>query len=126
MAIDLSPDLKLILIAFANNARYLSLIYSHYSFYLRDGMSVLELGAAENSYLPEGLKLNKHVGVGAVKSQMEANPSITESFVADLNDVVDDDGVKCEELANLGRDTFDVVIMANTIDFLNNPREVFK
>ena len=47
-------------------------------------MSVLELGAAENSYLPEGLKLNRHVGVGAVKSQMESNPSITESFVADF------------------------------------------
>jgi len=101
-------------------------LYSHYSFYLRDGMSVLELGAAENSYLPEGLKLNKHVGVGAVKSQMEANPSITESFVVDLNDVVEDEGVKSEELADLGRDTFDAVIMANTIDFLINPREVFK
>ena len=25
---------------------------SHYSYYLRDGMSVLEFGAAENSYLP--------------------------------------------------------------------------
>jgi len=89
-------------------------------------MSVLELGAAENSYLPEGLKLNKHVGVGAVKSQMEANPSITESYVVDLNAVVEDEGVKSEELADLGRDTFDAVIMANTIDFLINPREVFK
>jgi len=101
-------------------------ISSHYSFYLRDGMSVLELGAAENSYLPEGLKLNRHVGVGAVKSQMESNPSITESFVVDLNDVVEDEGIKSVELAELGRDTFDAVIMANTIDFLNNPREVFK
>eukprot|EP00985_Skeletonema_marinoi_P011006 scaffold5183_cov116-Skeletonema_marinoi.AAC.5 len=106
--------------------RVVAKISSHYSFYLRDGMSVLELGAAENSYLPEGLKLNKHVGVGAVKSQMEANPSITESFVVDLNDVVEDEGVKSEELADLGRDTFDAVIMANTIDFLINPREVFK
>ena len=89
-------------------------------------MSVLELGAAENSYLPEGLKLNKHVGVGAVKSQIDANPSITESYIVDLNDVVEDEGVKSEELADLGRDTFDAVIMANTIDFLINPREVFK
>jgi len=101
-------------------------ISSHYSFYLRDGMSVLELGAAENSYLPEGLKLNRHVGVGAVKSQMESNPSITESLVVDLNDVVEDEGIKSVELAALGRDTFDAVLMANTIDFLNNPREVFK
>ena len=89
-------------------------------------MTLLELGAAENSYLPEGLKLNRHVGVGAVKSQMESNPSITESLVVDLNDVVEDIGVKSEEFANLGQDTFDAIIMANTIDFLNNPREVYK
>jgi hypothetical protein len=89
-------------------------------------MSILELGAAENSYLPEGLKLSKHVGIGAVKSQMEQNPSITESFVVDLNDVVEDEGIKSVEFANLGQETFDAIIMANTIDFLNNPREVFK
>ena len=89
-------------------------------------MSVLELGAAENSYLPDGLKLNRHVGVGAVKKQMEQNPSITESFVIDLNDVVEDEGVKSVDFANLSDESFDAVIMANTIDFLNNPREVFK
>ena len=123
MATDLVPNL--IAIVFANSKTRIP-FYSHYSFYLRDGMSVLELGAAEKSYLPEGLKLNRHVGVGAVKSQMESNPSITESFVVDLNDVVEDEGIKSVELAELGRDTFDAVIMANTIDFLNNPREVFK
>ena len=103
-----------------------ALFYSHYSFYLRDGMSVLELGAAEESYLPEGLKLNRHVGIGAVKSQMEQNPSITESYVVDLNDVVEDNGIKSVDFSNLGEDTFDAIMMANTIDFINNPREVFK
>lgn len=99
---------------------------SHYSFYLRDGMSVLELGAAEESYLPTDLKLNRHVGVGAVKSQMEANPSITESMVVDLNEVVEDEGVVGEDFRDLCQGGFDAVIMANTIDFLNHPREVFK
>lgn len=89
-------------------------------------MSVLELGAAEESYLPDGLKLNRHVGIGAVKSQMDQNPSITESYVVDLNDVVDDIGIKSVDVSNLGEDNFDAIIMANTIDFLNNPREVFK
>ena len=89
-------------------------------------MSVLELGAAEESYLPPDLKLNKHVGVGAVKSQMEANPSIGASLVVDLNDVVDDEGVDSAEFAALCDGEFDAVIMANTIDFLNHPREVFK
>lgn len=89
-------------------------------------MSVLELGAAENSYLPEDLKLNRHVGIGAVKSQMEENPSITESYVVDLNDVVEDIGIKSVDFSNLGEDAFDAILMANTIDFINNPREVFK
>ena len=126
MSFDLRSDFVEKLIASVELMLHHKFPYSHYSFYLRDGMSVLELGAAENSYLPEGLKLNRHVGVGAVKSQMEANPSITESFVADLNDVVEDEGIKSAELTDLGRDTFDAIIMANTIDFLNNPREVFK
>eukprot|EP00957_Ditylum_brightwellii_P040405 3057709-Ditylum_brightwellii.AAC.1 len=60
-------------------------LHSHYSFYLQDGMSVVEFGAAEKSYLPEGLKLGRHVGVGASSSQMEKNPALTESFVVDLN-----------------------------------------
>lgn len=89
-------------------------------------MSVLELGAAENSYLPEDLKLNRHVGIGAVKAQMEENPSITESYVVDLNDVVEDIGIKSVDFSNLGEDAFDAILMANTIDFINNPREVFK
>jgi hypothetical protein len=89
-------------------------------------MSVLELGAAEESYLPDDLKLNRHVGIGAVKSQMEQNPSITESYVVDLNDVVEDIGIKSVDFSNLGEDTFDAIIMANTIEFINNPREVFK
>jgi len=98
----------------------------HYSFYLEDDMSILELGAAEESYLPPNLQLRRHVGIGAVKSQMNDNPSITESYVVDLNNVVEDIGIQSVEFANLGEDVFDAVIMANTIDFINNPREVFK
>jgi len=101
-------------------------ITNHYSFYLRDGMSVLELGAAENSYLPSTLKLNKHIGVGAVQSQMEANPSLTSSAVVDLNKVIDDEGVDNAQFTELCNEGFDAVIMANTIDFLNHPREVFR
>lgn len=101
-------------------------VHSHYAFYLKDGMSVLELGAAENSYLPEGLKLAKHVGVGANKKLMEENPALTESHAIDLNKVVEEEGVDSEELKKIANGGFDVVIMANTVDFLTNPREVFK
>ena len=108
---------------------------SHYSFYLKDGISILELGAAERSYLPSDLSPGRHVGVGAVRSLMEDNPSITESIVLDLNRVIEDEGLDSDEFEMLfsggnggGEDDmrFDAVIMANTIDFLNHPREVFK
>ena len=89
-------------------------------------MSVLELGAAEKSYLPDDLKLSKLVGVGLNKELMDTNKDLTETIVADLNDVVPERGVKSEELNKLGRESFDVVLIANTIEFLTNPREVFK
>lgn len=112
-------------------------IANHYSFYLNDGISILELGAAEQSYLPSDIKPRRHVGVGAVQSQMDANPSITESLVLDLNRVVEDEGLDSVEFDILYTNSsdgqlddddrrFDAVIMANTIDFLNHPREVFK
>ena len=105
--------------------------YSHYSFYLEDGMSILELGAAENSYLPPNLKPNKHIGVGAISSQMDMNPSITKSYVIDLNTVIEDEGIDSkifndELIGSDGQGQFDAILMANTIDFLNSPREVFK
>lgn len=89
-------------------------------------MSVLELGAAENSYLPEGLKLSRHVGVGANQKIMEKNPSLTESLVVDLNKVIRDQDVDSKELRELAEEPFDAIIMANTMDFLTNPREVFR
>lgn len=123
---------------------------NHYSYYLlADGMSILELGAAEQSYLPSDLQLTRHVGVGAVQAQMDINPSLTSSIVMDLNNVIDDVGLDSNEFdklfttttttttttdsnndnvddANVDDGRFDAVIMANTIDFLNHPREVFK
>lgn len=98
----------------------------HYSFYLRDDMSVLELGAAEESYLPDGLKLSRHVGVGANKALLKENSALTESLIVNLNDIVEEQGVNSDELKALGADTFDVILMANTIDFLTSPREVFR
>ena len=87
-------------------------------------MEVLELGAAEESYLPDDLKLKRHVGVGASKALMEQNAALTESLVVNLNDVVEDMGVNSDELAGSG--SYDVILMANTIDFLTSPREVFR
>jgi len=98
----------------------------HYEFYLRDGMSVLEIGAAENSYLPENLKLSRHVGVGLSEKLMEENPSLTGKVIVDLNKVVEGRDVDSDDLRRLAAEPFDAIIMANTADFLTHPREVFK
>jgi len=100
--------------------------FSHYAFYLKDGMSVLELGAAEKSYLPEGIKLSRHVGVGANQKLMDQNPDLTESLVVDLNDVTKERDVNSDELRKLASEPFDAVIMANTVDYLTGPREVYR
>jgi len=98
----------------------------HYEFYLKDGMSVLEIGAAENSYLPENLKLSRHVGVGLSEKLMEENPSLTGKVIVDLNKVVEGRDVDSDDLRRLSAEPFDAIIMANTADFLTHPREVFK
>lgn len=103
---------------------FMTRIKRHYSYYLEDGMDVLELGAAEESYLPKDIELNRLVGVGLSPKLMEQNPSLTERLVINLNKVIPDVGV--EELENLGADSFDAILMANTIDFLTDPKEVFR
>lgn len=99
---------------------------SHYAFYLKPGMSILELGAAEESYLPEGFEFSRHVGVGLSPKAMDQNPSLTEKLVVNLNDVVPEGDVDSDELRALASEPFDAIIMANTMDFLTNPREVLK
>jgi SAM-dependent methyltransferase len=96
----------------------------HYAFYLKDGMSILELGAAENSYLP--IKPSRHVGVGCSQKLMEQNPSLTETMVVDLNKVIKDRDVESDDLRRLAQEPFDAVVMANTVEFLTSPREVFR
>lgn len=97
---------------------------AHYAFYLKDGMSILEFGAAEDSYLP--IKPSRHVGVGASPALMEQNPSITEQMVVDLNNVVTDRDIDNDDLRRLAQEPFDAIIMANTVDYLSFPREVFR
>lgn len=89
-------------------------------------MSILELGAAEESYLPDEIKPSRHVGVGLNTKLMEQNPSLSERLEVDLNVVVEDETVESDELRKLGVEPFDAVIMTNTVDFLTHPREVYR
>jgi len=89
-------------------------------------MSILEFGAAEESYLPENIKPSRHVGVGLSTGLMNKNPSLTEKLEVDLNNVVEDETVDSDELRKLTAEPFDAIIMSNTIDFLTHPREVYR
>ena len=55
---------------------------------------------------------------------MNSNPSLTEKLTLDLNDCTEDVGVNAfpENMYN----KFDVVLISNTVDFLTEPKEVFK
>ena len=99
---------------------------SHYAFYLEDDVSILELGAAENSYLPPSLKTSRHVGVGLNQKMMDMNPALTESMIVDLNTVIEDADVDDNNFRKLAENPFDAVIMANTVEFLTHPREVLR
>ena len=89
-------------------------------------MSILEFGAAENSYLPDDIKPSRHVGVSLSPKLMGQNPSLTEKIVVDLNKAVEGRDVDSDDLRMLATEPFDVIIMTNTVDFLTNPREVFR
>jgi SAM-dependent methyltransferase len=89
-------------------------------------MSILEFGAAEESYLPRNMKFSRHVGVGLSGKLMDQNPSLTEKLIVNLNNVIEEKGVDSDALRMLASEPFDAVIMANTADFLTHPREVFK
>lgn len=89
-------------------------------------MSILELGAAEESYLPQNMNFPRHVGVGLNGKLMEQNPSLTDKLIVNLNDVIEEKGVDSDDLRRLAAEPFDAVVMANTADFLTHPREVLK
>ncbi|GAX12316.1 hypothetical protein FisN_1Hh248 [Fistulifera solaris] len=101
-------------------------LQAHFAFYMRDGMSVLELGAGANSYFPSDLKLSRHVGVGANEADMKRNPSLTDTLVVDLNKVVKERDVDSDDLRLLAKEPFDMIVMTCTVDYLTNPREVFR
>lgn len=98
----------------------------HLGYYLKEGMSVLELGASSDSYLPDYLSLSRHVGVGANQAAMDRNSRLTESLVVDLNKAVPGRDVDNDDLRRLAQEPFDAIIMTDTIDYLTFPREVFR
>jgi SAM-dependent methyltransferase len=92
----------------------------HYLRFLPPSGSLLEIGASAHSYLPPSLSPSRFVGVGVNEEEMAANPALTDRIVQDLNA---DFSLPASAVPP---DSFDAVLIANTMEFLVKPREVLR
>ncbi|CAN0061589.1 unnamed protein product, partial [Phaeothamnion confervicola] len=91
---------------------------THYGRFIKDSDSVLEIGASVDSYLPADVALATLVGVGLSEEEMRANKALTRRIVRDLN--------ADASLAALEAESFDAVVIANSIEFFTDPRAILR
>ncbi|KAL7551620.1 hypothetical protein ACHAWF_016580 [Thalassiosira exigua] len=86
---------------------------------VKPGDSVLDLCSSWTSHISSGSDLKRVAGLGMNAKELEANPSLTEWTVLDLN---------ADKNARLpyDDDSFDVVLLQLSIDYLIHPLEVLK
>lgn len=83
---------------------------------LRPGANVLDLMSSWISHLPEDLELGTVSGLGMNQAELEANPRLTNHVVHDLN---------AEPVLPYANLSYDVVLIAVSIQYLIRPIEVF-
>ncbi|MCF8031840.1 MAG: methyltransferase domain-containing protein [Desulfarculaceae bacterium] len=83
---------------------------------LQPGNRVLDLMAAYQSHLPAGLELGGVTGLGLNLDEMAANPALDGRVIHDLN---------AEPRLPFDDDSFDAVVCTASVEYLNQPREVF-
>jgi len=88
-----------------------------YSKRIMSGASVLDLGAACATYLPEGLVTREVCGLGMNLEEMEANDELMSCTVQDLNEDT--------KLPFLD-EQFDAVVCSNTLQYLIEPERVLE
>jgi SAM-dependent methyltransferase len=94
----------------------LSIATNTYDRFLDDGMQVLDLMSSWRSHLPERHRLERVVGLGLNKVELDHNPQLTESIVQDLN---------ADPKLPFDADTFDVVLCTVSVEYLIDPMAVF-
>ncbi len=78
---------------------------------------ILDLMAGWDSHIPSGVRPSRVVGLGLNRNELEANPSLTETVIHDLNR---------EPLLPFPEGTFDAVINTVSVDYMTRPVEVFE
>lgn len=89
---------------------------SLYDELLTDGMTVLDLMSSWRSHLPAEKSLGQVVGHGMNSAEMQANPQLNEHFVQNLNQ---------DYHLSLNNEQFDAVLCAVSVQYLQQPLEVF-
>ena len=84
---------------------------------IREGMDVLDLMTGHRTHLPEGLKPASVTGLGLNAQELEANPSLTERVVHNLN---------LDPTLPFADGRFHVVVCNVSVEYLTQPFEVFE
>uniref|UniRef100_A0A0G4HA01 Methyltransferase type 11 domain-containing protein n=1 Tax=Chromera velia CCMP2878 TaxID=1169474 RepID=A0A0G4HA01_9ALVE len=95
-----------------------SRLEAHMRRYVKEGMSVLDIGAAENSYIPEEIETDQTIGIGVREDELANNPCLTDYMTKNLNEET--------SLSEFRNNAFDVVTMHSTIQYMKAPRELLK
>jgi len=82
-----------------------------------DNPVVLDLMAGPDSHLPASLRAQNVVGLGLNRSELQANPALSEAVVHDLNQ---------NPVLPFPDDTFDAVLNTVSVDYMTKPVEVFR
>ncbi|MGB1251566.1 MAG: class I SAM-dependent methyltransferase [Candidatus Promineifilaceae bacterium] len=83
---------------------------------LTDGMTVLDLMSSWRSHLPEGKQFASVVGHGMNSAELRENSQLNEYFLHNLNN---------DQMLPLNANQFDAVLCAVSVQYLQQPLEVF-
>ena len=93
------------------------MVQNTYARFLVDGMHVLDLMSSWQSHIPPGLHLNRFVGLGLNREELEKNSQLNEFRVHDLN---------ADPTIPFDANTFDAVINTASVEYLTEPLAVFR
>ena len=92
------------------------MVQNTYARFLADGMHVLDLMSSWQSHIPAGLHLDRSVGLGLNRDELEKNSQLSEFRVHDLN---------ADPTLPFDSNTFDAVINTASVEYLTDPLTVF-
>jgi FKBP-type peptidyl-prolyl cis-trans isomerase 2 len=95
----------------------IEMVRNTYGRFLKDGMQVLDLMSSWQSHIPDGLRLNRLVGLGLNDIELKKNTRLSEFTVQDLN---------LKSVLPFESNSFDAVVCTVSVEYLTNPLVVFE